>query len=124
MSAARDDDGFGLVELIIAMFLLALITVALIPALYNGLIYSSRQSTTATATRQLNTLVEQARQTHTCSAVVSAAATQTFSDGAKQAFTTSGTYRCTAGSVATLNLTAKDSGNRTLASVNALVYIP
>lgn len=124
MDPRTDDDGFGLVELIIAMFLLAIITIALIPALYNGLIYSARQSTTATATRQLNTLVEQARQTHTCNAVMSAAATQSFTDGAKQAFTTSGTYSCTTGSVASLNLTAKDSGSRTLASVTALVYIP
>ncbi|VXB54540.1 Type IV fimbrial biogenesis protein PilW [Microbacterium sp. 8M] len=124
MDPRADEGGFGLVELIVAMFLLAIITIALIPALYNGLIYAARQSTTATATRQLNTLVEQARQTHTCNSVMSAASTQSFTDGAKQVFTTSGTYSCTTGSVASLNLTAKDSDNRTLASVKALVYIP
>lgn len=118
----RVDEGFGLVELIVAMFLLALITIALIPALYNGIIYSSQQSTTATATRQLNTLVDQARQTHTCNALSSVASMQNYIDGANQAFTISGTYDC-ATSPARLSLTAKGAGNKTLATVDALVYL-
>lgn len=123
MSATRtDDEGFGLVELIIAMFLLALITIALIPALYNGIIYSSQQATTATATRQLNTLVEQARQTHTCSALSSAASLQNFTDGARQSFSTSGTYDCST-SPARLSITAKGVNSTTLATVQALVYL-
>lgn len=123
MSTTRtDDEGFGLVELIIAMFLLALITIALIPALYNGIIYSSQQATTATATRQLNTLVEQARQTHTCNALSSAASLRNFADGAQQAFSTSGTYDCGT-SPARLSLTAKGANNSTLATVEALVYL-
>jgi len=117
-----DDEGFGLVELIIAMFLLALITIALIPALYNGIIYSSQQATTATATRQLNTLVEQARQTHTCSALSSAASLRNLTDGAQQAFSTSGTYDCVA-IPARLSLTAKGANGTTLATVEALVYL-
>jgi len=122
MDPRTDNEGFGLVELVIAMFLLAIITIALIPALYNGLIYSARQSTTATATRQLNTLVEQARQTHTCNSLSSAAAAQSFTDGAKQAFTTTGTFNC-ATSPARLSLTAKSVNGTTLATVDALVYL-
>jgi len=57
----RDDDGFGLVEVIIAMVLLAIIAMALLPALWNGIQYSAEQSSVASATRYLNAVMEQLR---------------------------------------------------------------
>jgi prepilin-type N-terminal cleavage/methylation domain-containing protein len=67
--------GFSLVEVVIAMFLLGIIAVALLPPLWNGLLFSTQQSSTATATRHLNTVVEQARSMDaTCSSLVSFAA--------------------------------------------------
>jgi type II secretory pathway pseudopilin PulG len=120
-----DDEGFGLVELIIAIFLFAVITVALVPALISGIVYSAQQSTTATATRQLNALVEQARQAPTCASLAGAAAMQSFKDGSGQPFTTSGTVgTCTSGTAVSLALTAKDQKGATIGIVNALVYVP
>lgn len=119
-----DDDGFGLVEVIIAMFLLAVIAVVILPAMWNGIRFSSQQSSVATATRQLNGLVEQARQGATCAALTTAAASRSFTDGSGRTFTTSGpTPSCTAGAAVPLTLTAVQAGT-TLATVNALVYVP
>ncbi|MGN7862026.1 type IV pilus modification PilV family protein [Microbacterium sp. 22303] len=139
--SAALDDGFGLVELIIAMFLLAIITIALVPALYNGIVYSSQQSTTATATRALNGLVEQARNSPNCAAVTTTAATHSYADGVGKTISTSGSsavapqsptfsdstgasVACGPGTLATLILTAKDSSGRLLATVTAKVYLP
>lgn len=46
-----DDEGFGLVEIVISMFLLALLAVAFLPLLINALQASVRNSTAATATQ-------------------------------------------------------------------------
>jgi prepilin-type N-terminal cleavage/methylation domain-containing protein len=124
-----DAAGFSLVEVIIAMFILGLIAIALLPALVNGIRYSSEQSSVATATRQLNALVEEARRAPSCATVAAARATKTFQDGAGRDFTTAGTSgNCTpcpilTGAAITLNLTASQAG-RTLATVSAKVYVP
>lgn len=119
------DAGFSIVEVIIAMFLLAIIAVALLPALVNGIRYSSQQSAVATATRQLNSLVEQARQTPSCGALSSAAATKTFTDGAGRTLTSSGVVgTCASKATASLKLTAVDGSGTTLATTSALIYIP
>ncbi|KQV26100.1 prepilin-type N-terminal cleavage/methylation domain-containing protein [Yonghaparkia sp. Root332] len=48
----RDDDaGFGLVEIVISMFLLALLAVAFLPLLVDSLRTTVRNATTATATQ-------------------------------------------------------------------------
>lgn len=62
----RNDGGFGLVEAVIAIMILALIAVALAPALIGGLTNSAEQSTVATATRQLNSIIERARLAPGC----------------------------------------------------------
>ncbi|MDF2470341.1 MAG: prepilin-type N-terminal cleavage/methylation protein [Rhodococcus erythropolis] len=61
-----DAAGFSLVEVVIAMFLLAVIAIALLPALVDGIRYTSKQSSVATATRFMNEVVEQARQSADC----------------------------------------------------------
>ncbi|MEN8603079.1 type IV pilus modification PilV family protein [Microbacterium rhizosphaerae] len=119
-----DDEGFGLVEVIIAFFLLAIIAVAILPALVNGIRFSAAQSTVATATRHLNGLVEEARTTPTCATLVSVATPATFTDGRGKTITSSGTVgTCASGSAVSLDLKAAQGGV-TLASVNALVYVP
>ncbi|MBD3940681.1 type II secretion system protein [Microbacterium sp. NEAU-LLC] len=124
-----DAAGFSLVEVIIAMFVLGIIALALLPALINGIQYSSQQSTVATATRQLNAIVEDLRHGQpTCADVINAGATQTFQDGARRDFTVSGAPgECTmcpiaGGEAISLDLTA-ERGGRTLARVSALVYV-
>ncbi|MBM7465807.1 type IV pilus modification PilV family protein [Microbacterium esteraromaticum] len=69
MFRTRSDEGFGLVEVVIAMMLLAIIAVALLPFLARGISQSSTQSVTATATRELNSLIEEARTAQTCAKV-------------------------------------------------------
>jgi type II secretory pathway pseudopilin PulG len=119
-----DDEGFGLVEVIIAFFLLAIIAVVILPGLVNGIRYSTQQSTVATATRHLNALVEQARSNPTCGTLASVAAASTFTDGRGATITSSGTVgTCASGSAVSLTLTATQSG-ATLSTVNALVYVP
>lgn len=57
----RSDSGFGLVEVVIATFILALLAVAMVPLLITGLRVAIEQSTVATATRLLNDTIEEAR---------------------------------------------------------------
>ncbi len=61
-----DAAGFSLVEVIIAMFLLGIVAVAILPALWQGIVLSSQQASTATATRYMNSLIDDARATPTC----------------------------------------------------------
>lgn len=123
----KGDEGFGLVEVVIATFLLGVIAVALLPVLWNGIVQSSRQSATATATRELNTLIEQARAAGTCAALDGAAATQTFHAGSAQAFQTrlpaGFTYTCAAGTAVPITLEAVQNST-VLATVQARVYVP
>ncbi|MEI3847590.1 MULTISPECIES: type II secretion system protein [unclassified Microbacterium] len=123
------DAGFSLVEVIIAMVLFGLVAVAIIPVLWQGVMYSSQQSAVATATRQLYALVESARETPSCASLAAAAAAHTFSDGANRAFSTSGTagscFSCPSatGIAVPLSLTATQD-SRVLAEVSALVFVP
>lgn len=124
---ARTDDGFGLVEVVIAMLLLAVIALAIMPALWNGILQSTRQSATATATRELNALIEEARDAHSCEALDDIAVTQSFHVGTPQAFTVrlpaGFTYSCVSGAAVPIQLEAVQ-GTTVLASVQAKVYVP
>ena len=118
--------GFSIVEVLIAMFLLALVAVALLPALVQGIRLSSEQSAVATATRELNALVEQARQSPTCAGLSSVALSKTVQNGAGGTITTSGAVgTCPAPSkTVRLQLTAVDSSGDPLATTTAIVYVP
>jgi prepilin-type N-terminal cleavage/methylation domain-containing protein len=119
------EHGFSIVEVIIAMFLLALVAVALLPSLFQGIQYSTQQSAVATATRQLNSLIEQARQAPSCGALASAAATRNFTDGAGRTLTSSGVVgACATKTAVAIKLAAVDGSGTTLATSSALIYIP
>jgi prepilin-type N-terminal cleavage/methylation domain-containing protein len=121
-----EDRGFSIVEVIIAMFLLGLIAVALLPALWQGIQYSSQQSAVATATRQLNAMIEQARDNPTCTQLTSLGTPSVVQDGAGGAITISGVVGAcpSASKTVSLSLTAVNSGNKTLASASAIVFVP
>jgi len=122
------DEGLGLVEIVIGMLILGVIAISLIPLLWQGIRYSSEQSAVATATRQLNAIVEELRENDpvTCGNVTAAVAPQTFTDGAGRTITSTGSATpCPASSKSvTVTLTATDTSSKTLATVNAIVYVP
>jgi Tfp pilus assembly protein PilV len=114
-----------MVEVVVSMVLLALIAVAVLPALWTGVRYTIQQSAVATATRELNALVEELRETPTCAKAAAVAAATTFTDGGGRSLTSSGTYgACASKSTITLRLTATNAAGTSLASAVAVVYIP
>lgn len=118
--------GFSLVEVIIAMFILGMIALALLPALIQGLQYSTQQSAVATATRQLNALIEVARDAQTCAAL-NGLAPASYRGGVKVAtgstdFTVDDNgFMCSPGSLNTITLTATGEAG-VLATVSAKVW--
>ncbi len=55
------EDGFGLMEVIVAMFLLSLLSVSFVPLLVNSIKSTSKNTTIATATQIVNQEIEGAR---------------------------------------------------------------
>jgi Tfp pilus assembly protein PilE len=125
----HDEAGFGLVEVIVAFFLLAIISVALLPAMWNGVIQSSTQATTASATRFLYAVVEEGRGSATTVGGASAWCASIGSKAAKApASFTATVVACIpdSSSLVTLTLTAtsNESDPKHLATVTAKVYVP
>lgn len=64
------ESGFGLIEIVISMFLLGLLAVAFLPLLITSMQTTVRNSTIATATQLVNQQMEQARAAgNTCTAL-------------------------------------------------------
>jgi prepilin-type N-terminal cleavage/methylation domain-containing protein len=74
-SALRDESGFGLIEIVVAIFLLGLLAVAVLPILVQGLRLSATNSTLATATQLANQQIEQVRAQQSCGAIVAVTTT-------------------------------------------------
>lgn len=67
---ARSDQGFGMIEVVVAMFLLALLAVAVLPTIISALRLSSTNITLSTATQLLNQQMDEARElADTCAAI-------------------------------------------------------
>lgn len=77
----RDESGFGLIEIVVSMFVLAVLALAFLPLLVNGLKQSAANATLATATQLVNERLEQVRSGGaTCSTVGTYAVDSTFQD--------------------------------------------
>lgn len=76
-----DDVGFGLIEIIVAMMLLAIIAIAILPTLIQGLKLSSANATFAAATGIVNGQLEDARSSSSCAGVTPTNTTATDSRG-------------------------------------------
>jgi prepilin-type N-terminal cleavage/methylation domain-containing protein len=64
------DGGFTLIEIVVAMFILALISLALLPLLIQGLQQSARSAAVASAVQLANSQLDLARaQSQTCTAI-------------------------------------------------------
>ncbi|KAF2411686.1 hypothetical protein B1729_18995 [Microbacterium sp. B35-04] len=106
------------------MLLLGVIAIALLPALWQGIIYSSQQSSTATATRYMNSIVEDARGNPNCAHLNAIPSLPAVTDGRGVSMTTAtSSVTCANGDTATLVLNIVGEG-RTLATSTALIYIP
>jgi prepilin-type N-terminal cleavage/methylation domain-containing protein len=118
-------EGFGLIEVIVAMLLLAIIAIAILPALWQGIQYSAGQSSTATATRHLNALIEEARDAQSCAALTSVASSRTVEDGQGNLLTSTGVVGtpCVSNTAMSLSLEVRDEGGTVIASTVALVYV-
>ena len=64
---SRDDRGFGLIEIVVSMFLLGLLAAAFLPLLIQGLKQSAANATLATATQLANDQIELVRSATKCS---------------------------------------------------------
>lgn len=68
--ASGDDRGFGIIEIVVSMFLLGLIATAFLPLLIQGLKQSAANATLATATQLANDQIELARAATSCADLV------------------------------------------------------
>lgn len=57
----RSDAGFGMIEIVVSMFMLALLAMSFLPVLYNGLTAAASNARLATATQLVNQSIELAR---------------------------------------------------------------
>jgi prepilin-type N-terminal cleavage/methylation domain-containing protein len=120
------DTGFSIVEVIIAMFLLAVIALAILPMLIQGVRSSSHESVTATATRDVYGYVEKARQNATCTGLTSLSGAHPYTDTAgRTLFTTTVTVpSCTITTAVRITVTATSPSGAQLADADALVFVP
>jgi type II secretory pathway pseudopilin PulG len=128
LSRGNDDRGFGIAEVLVAMFLLGLIAVALIPILVQGLRVSVQNASLATATQLANQQIEQVRSLTACSSITAATSTATAQNVPLKAVRTIGsTCPSTANGYPTtvkvsVTVTRTDT-SAVLATANTLVFV-
>jgi type II secretory pathway pseudopilin PulG len=87
-----DAEGFGLVEVVIAMFILSAVAIGILPALASGMKQSVTNQTVSSATQLVDTRIDLARsQGATCSAVRALIGTSTSVDSRGISLTTTTT---------------------------------
>jgi type II secretory pathway pseudopilin PulG len=121
------DRGIGIVEIVIAMFLLALLAAATLPLFVGALRLAAGNSSVTTATQLVDEQLTQARaQTTTCSALTAFATTATtnVTDGTGKSLATTRTLTCPASYPGTARFTATVQASGTVvATATTLVYV-
>lgn len=127
MNDREDDEGFGLVEIVVSMFILALLAMAVLPILVQGLKQSSSNATLATGTQLVNQQLQLAQaKGPTCTNVESAAGTQQLTDpqGVQlQVTTTVGSCPAGTGTVSVVASAVRQDDGATIASASTLVFV-
>lgn len=127
--AASTDDGFGIVEVLVAMLMLALLAVAFLPVLISGLRLTASNSTITTAAQMVSEQLNLARsQTATCSALTAfqSSAAPAVTDGAGKTLSAVNTLTCPTSYPGTATFTTKvtASGSTTvLATAGTLIFV-
>lgn len=126
-SARQHDEGVGLIEIIVSMLLLAILAIAFLPLLIQGLKQSVANSTLATATQLVSEKMQLLQsQGPVCADVAGVAGVTSLTDSrgvVLQVTTTTGV--CTGASTtlsATASVVRMDTG-ATIATASTLVYV-
>lgn len=115
----------GLIEVIVAMVVLAILAIAMVPLLLQGLIQSKANVTIAAATQLVDAELDRANSATACGAVPSGVLTETDSRGVEITITrTRGTCPATYPGTVAFSITAirADTG-ASLVSAQTLVYV-
>lgn len=123
----RNDDGFGLVEVIVSMVILAVIAIAFLPVLIQGMKQSVANSTLATATQLVNEKLQLAQASGpTCTNVMLVTGEEDFVDDHGVTIhisTTVGTCPAATGTVEVSVTTTRADTSAVLAVADTLVFV-
>jgi len=123
----RSDSGFGLIEIVISMFMLAALAIAFVPVLIQGLKQSASNTTLATATQLINERMQLAHSAGTtCSVVAGLGITEDFTDPRGvviRVTTTVGTCPSGAGTVSVSASAVRLDTAAEIASADTLVFV-
>ena len=123
----RSDTGFGLIEIVISMFMLAALAIAFVPILVQGLKQSAANTTLATATQLVNERMQLAQGAGTtCGVVAALGVTEDFTDPRGvviRVITTVGTCPTGAGTVAVSAAAVRQDTAEQIAIAETLVFV-
>ena len=123
----RSDTGFGLIEIVISMFMLAALSIAFVPILVQGLKQSAANTTLATASQLVNERMQLAQGAGTtCSVVTALGVTEDFTDPRGvviRVTTTVGTCPVGAGTVAVSATAVRQDTAEQIAIAETLVFV-
>ncbi len=128
LTRRSDDAGFGLIEIVVAMFMLAVLSLTFLPILIQGIKQSGENGTRATATQIVQHQMENARaQSGDCSDVGLLTGTTTVTDTRNVVLVTTVVIgACPSSYPGTVQVTAtvkKQGSSQTLASASTLVFV-
>jgi prepilin-type N-terminal cleavage/methylation domain-containing protein len=122
----RDERGFSLIEIVVAIFLLAVVSAAVLPLLVQGMRLSSTNATLAAASQLAIQQIELVRPQSLCSAILPATTTVTTQGVTLQVSRTVGSSCPTIGYPITVpvsvSVTRTDTG-LVVASAKTLVFV-
>ena len=119
------EEGIGLLEIVVAMFLLALLSVALLPLLLNGFAASKTNATLVAASQLVNQQIEDARARTACSTITATSATSSGPQGVPLQ-TTRTVAPCPSSYPGTMTVTVtvvRTDTNATVSTATTLVFV-
>ena len=123
----RDDDGVGLVEILVAMLLFAIIMIGFVPVFVASLSSTARSAAITSASRVANQQLESARSAPgaTCEAFVAslASASTTASDGRGPLTVTHHLPSCVKGDTTVVYRVTVEQRGKTLADVETEIWL-
>lgn len=119
----RGDGGFSIVEVVVAMMLLALVVIVVLPALVSGLQLSIGQAQKSAAIRIANSVIEDARSEPNCAAIGALGGTDSDGRGGTLNVVASAPD-CESKTAVDLTVTVSTADKTMVHTAHALVYVP